>query len=745
MNFKKRNKDRSAGASGARSEFSRLLHKANALIGEGNVEQALERLSAAASISATPAQKAKVASLVAKSQFSLGRYEAASDQYRIAQELGKRSADAQDHWLAPALGAVRSRLKAHELADAQRLADEALAEAKKRQAEYDASTNLSAQQLQAMSVARVGPRPIRYPVALTKIGITFWQEGYLEEAKHFLLKAVESTPNGASRARQVLALICLQEGLPTESEQYARESLQMGKFQAKTIASWPVLIAARAAQGKPLLDAPLFRSLRATATGSVLSRAVLSVISELRRRGDDAWNPIAARVVQQAELSDKVVTFEVAKLLLADSKRLANNPTKAFRLASQLLSDPLLSAKESIAIAKSVVEFGLLSGNLKNAHSKIQKDIQKRFGSETAAQASHAMALGAMMAKSYDFARSLLSALITSLSPGSEQWSKSLWALAKMESIVESPKVAASHFLRIAEHSGVPAQFRLQAFLYGIQESQKAEEVVDLAETEKQVTRIIADITDYRALLDAARQLALAGPRFRKILRTVAADAEAKALVAFTEASDPGQAVTILNHLARRQFYELSRLAALTAFWESLSEEKLAWLWSRSAKFWEYVALVISAYFDQDIAEKGEQMARSMLADPSVPEEGRVHLRIAYANWLRNQERSSEAFPLYQLVCEQTPSHRLASHAHYWFAVQAAKINDTSRVIASAEAVRRCFAPKPGFLWEWTLDCKAALLLRRAYGNSRSVDFRLYLPDFIERMQARLTEDLKGK
>jgi hypothetical protein len=290
----------------------------------------------------------------------------------------------------------------------------------------------------------------------------------------------------------------------------------------------------------------------------------------------------------------------------------------------------------------------------------------------------------------------------------------------------------------------VPGQFRLQAFLYGIGESQKAGDAIDLADTEKRVKQILADITDYRALLDAARQLSLAGSRFRKIFRTVALDAEAKAIKAFIEAVDSGRALVILNHLARRQYYDLTRLAALTDLWESLSDEKIAWLWSRDAKFWEYVALVISAYFDQDATNKAEEMAKTMLADVTVPEEGRVHLRTTYANWLLDQSRDKEAALLYEQVRDETPSHRLAAFAHYWLAIRAAKTNDSSNAKISAEAVRRCLAPKPGYHWEWTLDCKAALLLQQLYGSSTPVDMRLYRQEFIKRMNERLTEDLKG-
>ena len=69
--------------------------------------------------------------------------------------------------------------------------------------------------------------------------------------------------NGAARARQTLARIALGSDDPATTERYARESLQMGRFKAKTVASWRLLVAARGRQDKRPLDADLVESLAA--------------------------------------------------------------------------------------------------------------------------------------------------------------------------------------------------------------------------------------------------------------------------------------------------------------------------------------------------------------------------------------------------------------------------------------------------------------------------------------------------
>lgn len=723
--------------------FSAEIRNAIHLINIRQTNAALAVLDKALVLAKSPAQRAKVATMVAKSQAALGRYAEAATQFEAAREIGRADDIEQNHWLPALLGQIRALLKEQNTDEASMVARSAAEEAGRRETQFNKTAGSTASQLKKLGTLRIGPRPLRVNAVLTRLATVFWEEGYSDEAKHFLYQAIESSPNGASRARQILAAILLQENAAAEAEQFARESLQMGRFQAKTVASWPILIAARAKQEKPLLDPSLYRAFRKTATGCVLDRSLFLIISELRRRSDDSWKEIAAKAFESKDLSDAVIRFEVGKILLAEA-RLSSNQAEVFRLSSLLFSDPMLSRVESVAIAKAVVESGLMTGKLANRVDQMKRSLERRFDSATAAEATHGMALAAMMAKAPDLARTLLTSQCAALEKGCDQWSKGKWALASMESALGNHPAAASLSLDIADATRVPSRFRLQAFFNWVASAQKANTKVDFAAARTRVASIVATIDDFRSLLDAARQLELAGTPFREIARTVADSGEARAIKAFEASTNPGEAVGILNLLARRQYYDLSRSSKLVALWESLSEEKVGWLWSKDSRLWETVGLVGASYLDLERESEGEKFFRDLLDDPTVPENGRIFLAVPFANWLRAEGRMAEAWPLFEEALASSPDHRLAAHANYWFALRAFKGARTGPAEEYALSVRKCLAPKPGLHWEWTLDGKAALLLRKIYGGGRAVDTRLYKPDFLARIAKILDADLAG-
>jgi len=721
--------------------LSLLLRKAIHLINTRQTADSLRVLERALGTAKTPAQKAKIATIAAKSQAALGRYSEAISQFKSAREIAKTDTVEQSHWLPAVLGQVRSLLKSQQSEEASKVAHAAANEAQDREAKFQAVAGLSVAQLKNVGTLRVGARPLRLNAVLTRLAVSFWDEGYSQEAKNFLYDAIESSPNGASRARQILAAVLLQENQPADAEQYARESLQMGRFQAKTIASWPILIAARDKQSKPPLDVSLYRAFRKISTGSVMERSLFVIITELRRRSVDDWKDIAAKAFDSNGLSDPVIRLEVGKILIAQA-RLTSNHAEAFRLSGQLFADSLLSRRECVAIVKAVVESWLMTGKLGNRVEQMKRSVEKRFGPKTAAEATHGMALSAMMAKSYDLARSLLLYQCAVLEKGCDQWSKGKWALANMEKALGNHIAAAKLSLDIAETSKVPPRFRLQAFFNWLESAQKAKTKIDLKAAQSRVESIVASIGDYKSSLDAARQLALAGEPFREITRTVTESAEAKAIAAFHSSLNPSQATGILNHLARRQYYDLSRVRQLVALWEGLPQKKIDWLWSKDSRLWETIGLVGASYLEIEGESKGEKFFRDLLSDSTVPDSGRIFLLVPLANWLREAERMPEVWPLFKQALSTGPDHRLTAHANYWFAIKEFKSSRLGPAEAYALSARKCLTPKPGLHWEWTIDGKAALLLGKIYRNQDRVDTRLYMPDFLARLSKILDADI---
>lgn len=738
MSYKRNQLGASGSARG--SAFSRFLREAIRLINDRKIEQSLVLLEKISACANTPAQKAKIAAVVAKSQFALGRYEAAVSQYDAAIRLAEEATYEQDHWLPATTGKIRALLKGQKQAEAVACAGDAVVQAKARQKAFDEQLAMGTGQLRAAGSVRVGARPLRVNMVLTKLASTFWEDGYSDEAKVHLQQAISLTPNGASRARQLLATILLQEGKAPEAEQLARESLLMGRFQAKTVGSWPLLIEARAKQAKPLLEPDVYAAFLNT-RGSVADRARLLIAEQLRKRGDLSWKDVANQSLNSVGAGDPIIRFEAGKLLLSEARSKADH-AEAFRLANLLFADAQMSGLESIHMAKAIVEAGLMSGLLHEPVASIEASVAERFGRIWANRAVHGMALAAMMTKSFDLARSLLLGLCASLEVGSKPWSKGKWALGRMEKVVNDFDAAAGHFLDIANAVDVPPRFRLQAFLIWLENAKKGTGVIDLEGVKAKVQSLVDAIEKPDVLLDAARQLALAGAEFRDLCETVAEQGEAKAVEAFNRAKESNRALGILNHLARRQFYDLQRTAQLVAFWESLSEEKVGWLWSKDARFWEYIALVGSAYLLLGQSSRGETFLREMLSEDTVPLSGRIHLIATLANWLTEKGRWTEAWPLYSEACQTNPSHRLTAYANYWFALRAFTSAQWPEAEAKALAARKCLAPRPGVHWEWVTDGKAVLLLSRIYGGRDRVDARFYKEEFLSRLERSLDRDL---
>lgn len=729
------------GGSTPRSPFSRALRRAVHLINERKLDRALTLLDKAAPHAQTAGQRAKVASLVARTQFILGRYDACVVQYEKAIQLAKTEVMQQDHWLPAVCGKIRALLKGQNVDEAVAEARAASSEAEDRVRDFETRLNASIGQLQQSGSLRVGAKPLRLNTVLTKLASVFWEDGYTDQAKVNLQRAISLTPNGASRARQLLATILLQEGKAAEAEQLARESLLMGRFQAKTVASWPLLIEARALQGKPLLDPQVFDALLSSGNGAVAERSKLLVLGELRRRGDEMWRTIASNSWAQGSTTDVVSRFETGKILLSEA-RLRSDHAEAFRLANFLLSAPELSGSESVQLAKACVEAGLLTGLLGDEIASIRDQISHRFGQPAAARAVHGMALSAMMAKSYDLARSLLTGLFDSVDLGTTQWSRSKWALGRMEKVLGNNAQAAAHFLDVSEASGVPPRFRLQAFLNWLGAAKMATTSIDLDAARQKIIALVSDIDQAAPLLDAARLLSLAGDEFQDILAVVAEAGEKKAIEAFQSCKESTQAAAILNHLARRQFYDLQRSAQLVGFWEALPNEKIDWLWGKDARFWEYVGLVGDAYLDIGRIETGERFLRTMLAEDTVPRAGRIYLLITLANWFVEEGRWLEAWGLYEDARRESPEHRLTAHACYWIGLKAYAGDDAAGAAALASTARKCLAPRPALQWEWALDAKAALLLSRLHRSKTQVDTRLFKEDFLTRMSVELDGDL---
>jgi hypothetical protein len=98
------------------------------------------------------------------------------------------------------------------------------------------------------------------------------------------------------------------------------------------------------------------------------------------------------------------------------------------------------------------------------------------------------------------------------------------------------------------------------------------------------------------------------------------------------------------------------------------------------------------------------------------------------------QRDHAEAFRHYEWLVKELPTHPVASWGYYWQAVRALADGNQALAKEKAAALRRCFAGRPDFLWQWELDCFAMLML---FGD---VDEAVYPKEFVLQAEKRLAQ-----
>lgn len=720
---------------------STALRTVSNLINRRRYEDALEELNRLATSGVTDKGRlSQIASLAADSQFALARYPEALALYQralgyLAEEKRVRS------WLRPALGEVRTLLKAIEYERAYEAALAIWKRAADSQLELEEELSTTPEELDETGPLLIGPRPVRPSVVLTRLGHLFLEDGHMDTARHFFQQAVLISPRGATRARQGMAIVSMAAADDAEAEKYAREALQMGKFQAKTICCWETLIAARAKQGKDLLDAELFTSLQINQQGPVLARAMLSIIKAMRGYGDLRWKQIAEEWISRPEVVDEIIEVEMAKILLSEEKLISHDPRLIALSAHRIFRSDQVSPKEMVATAKDVTHMLLLDGDEPNVRGLAEK-AQRRFGADLKGEVLHAIALGAMMARRHDFAREILLEQISSLPRGSTQWAIDLSALARMEVVLGNNEAAATHYLNFADTEEIQTDFRVQALLKWLENAKDAGAGADMGAAAERLGRIVSGDLDLVVLLNIGRHLSYV-QGFETLRDQVVAAAEQKGQRLFHEATTPEDAISILVRLTRKQQWDFQRFEAVTEFWESLDEKKREWLWSEKSEYWEYYSLVFEAYLTQGRSEAAVDIAAGIVNATSTPPNGLVWLGTAYANWRMQQRDHAEAFRHYEWLVKELPTHPVASWGYYWRAVQALANGDEPLARQNAAALRRCFAGRPAYAWQWSLDSRAALILTKLSAANTMNKISRYSQDFLSNNLTVINGDLQ--
>jgi tetratricopeptide (TPR) repeat protein len=702
--------------------LSKELGRASLLIGENDFESALALLNKLAGQYADKnAEVSKIIALVADSQLKLSRFDEAADIYEQALVYLSDPELAIRIWLRPSLGEVTALLKAVKPDVAYDKAIIIWKRAKRYQLKFEDQIKMSGSSLRNKGVVRIGKRPIRPSVVLYKLGNVFMNEGYVDVAKNFYQQAVIASPRGASRSREALARISLAEDSNDKAEQYSREALLMGKFQAKTVSVWGLLIAARVKQGKSALDKELFTSINLNAKGLVKARAIHAIVKNMRAYGDGLWKEIAEEWLQNEAAVDEVIEIELTKILLSEYKVMGSNPRIISRAAYRIFRSKKVSPMEMVASCKTIFQMELHNADKQPKISRLANAVERRFGASFKNEAIHAMALGAMHAKRHDTARKILSNQIIKIGIGTNQWGKDVWALARMENMLGNYSAAAENYLNFADQLNINERFRIQALLRWFEAVGKTSNEVETSIIISKLENVLKGITDYRVLLDTARDLVMAGSYLSNIANVVIDEAVSKASKAFHASDTPSQALRILIHLTRRQNYEFKAHSEIVSIWENLPVERRTWLWSREGIYWEYLALVFMAYTRIGDEKNAVKIAEEVIDSKDAPPEGYVFMGAAYANWLRRNGNLVGALETYDWVAQEVPTHPWASWAHYWLGLDHLASGRKIEAKQSFISVRKCYAGKPSYLWQYRLDAKSYWALKDEFAFDTNI------------------------
>jgi len=719
-----------------RAAFSKTLREIGDDIHRGETAAGLAKANQALTHSGLDRpRQARVLALVADSEFRRGRF---ADAAQIQLQAATRSLDHATLWLRPHIGVVRALLKVPDVQQAVTMARHAVELAAAKMTDFNAAVRSAGWELALNRQVEVPMVPPRISVVATRMGNLFLQEGEPEAAEEFFQKAIQSAKGGANRARQGLAQIALAKGEAARAIEIATDAIRRGKYGAKTLPAWKTLIAARRQQGGWRISDRLIENLDAAPAG-LRSRTILTIVRELRKNDMRQWREVAERWSAREGAQFPVVETEIRKMLLSSAKAQPGNATDKRQQAQALLEMPDLSAKEWLTGAKELVRASLWEGRSVNLDGLLA-EAQSKYGQSFVPRTRHSLALSCMMAKRHDLARPLLNANIQHVPTTNAMWGKSVWALARMESLFDQVESARLYRLFFEEDS-IPVRFRLQAQLLWCQALIAAGQPGPLLEARSLMESTLGSIQDPDVLMNFARQLQLGPPELCNWSKELFTQGEARALQCFHAVDHPSVAVKILFKLARRQLYDFNRPAETLQLWESFNSTKKEWLWSAQNSFWEYMGLLFDAYTRVGTAQTAEAFAQSLLDDPATPPEGLAYVGIPYSQWLVQERRMQDAYNLFDRLIKAVPNHRLCAYAYYWKALAAYNESDLKTMENYVGCLRRAQGNSTGLLCEWDLNAKALLLLAGLDVDQVAAQVEGYTPTRLHFLRAEITRE----
>ncbi|MEZ5404942.1 MAG: hypothetical protein R3F23_01845 [Verrucomicrobiia bacterium] len=728
--------------------MSGVLKGASQRIGKKKFAEALALMDkTAAHEELSSSRQCQLAALAGDIEFKQGKFASAFEIYNRAEVLADGNFAGHNNqriWFRAVIGQIRSLLKEVRVPEAYDVAVKAWANAVEKYEAHQQEIKEAQIKIQQGGVLTVKERPHRPSVVGGRLGQLFLQEGELESAKEFFLKAIDYNPNGGCRARIGLAQIALRENNFIEALLRANQALVMGKLSAKTLAAWPLYLTARQRLDQKSIEIDLLNTLNKSKLKGVRARAILSIARTLRSYHDESWKAIAKNWSDEEGKTQPIIAAELRKLFLSEAKLNNQNQQPA---AEALLKTEKLSANEYLSAVKARLKAQLQQGEVSEVNEWIDQGT-KLYGNYFAGKLRHGLALIFWRAHKEEFASTLLEQNIATLQKTNSQWGKSVWALAQLKQDEKDYIKASEYFDAITKEESVPLRFRLQAKINWVSCLVASGQTEVIVQAKEEILAAINQVQDWELLLNFARQLLKIShdAKIFSLRREIVKQGEALAWKAFNDATHPSLALDILFKLTRRQVIDLQRVVHAVEQWESLPENKRNWLWSEKAIYWEYLSLIYRALVRLKRDAEAEKLALNYLQDPAIPSVGVVILGIAHAKTLIKKEgRQKEALTWFTQISQEAPTHWQCAHAYYWLALVAWKKGDIVQAQTQAKRIQQALGTHQlGLAEEWNLFCRAELVLSgldiEKVFQKQSLSYR---KEFVEWAAKSIQEDLE--
>ncbi len=702
---------READSSPDKEEFSRNLRRAHDLILRRKYADALGRLDQHTENAHNPASKAKILGLIGDSLVKRGKRDEAIAAYERAEIVTSKHSRA---WLRPVIARVKLQLLHGAFDDAFETARRGVARSLKEERNFRTLKRKLEKQIAERGEVVIMSRPHRSSVVATRFGHLFLRSGELEAANFFFEKVIQVNPRGGCRARLGLAEIALRSQDYQRAHYWAKDGIINGKFQAKTLSGWPILIAARRGEGKSGLPLPVLKWLRGHWDSGVGQRALQHTVEELRKNEDPLWHKLAWRWLQ-AEPENAVLQCHLYKLLLSDAKIRGADASDIRKIATSFWETDNLSLREQISAMRAIAKSQLGSGAIFDDAAFVSR-IRNDFGVRGQDRARQALAAVYWEFDQESRAVEILTTVAESAPTGSKRWGQANWRLAQWKYQLGDAGASSEIFLSIAEQKTTPERIRNFALVDALRMAGVAGRDDLTLRAKPFLQAALAMINDPELLLDMSRQLGSA-PDCHQLFEAYRAKGEQGITRAIEAATEPSLAATLLFKYARRQ-NDWGDFDGTIRVWETMDAQRRAWIWSPQEEYWEYLAYVMRAYTWRKLPAEAESIATEYVNDPATTADGVAILGNSYASLLIYQDRMQEGLTVFKRVVDEAPQHPYAAYAYYWFALRSAQENQPERASTYAMQIEKCLGDRSKLGWQLELRCQAQLIRRAAERGS---------------------------